>query len=145
MPYVSQEKKAQIVAAAKPILKKYGLKATFSVGNGSTLYLNISQGPIDFIANYNKTMTSKPYGLPSYWSPAKDNKSISESWYQEQFSGVALDFLNEIWPVLMDGNWDKSDIQSDYFDVGWYCYINVGKWNKPYICTAQEENAAQAA
>jgi hypothetical protein len=21
---------------------------------------------------------------------------------------------------------------TDYFDVGWYIDINVGKWNKPY-------------
>jgi hypothetical protein len=30
------------------------------------------------------------------------------------------------------GNWDKSDIQTDYFDVGWYIDVNVGRWDKPY-------------
>jgi len=144
MAYVSQEKKAQIVAQAKPILKKYGLKATFAVSNGSTLYLNISQGPIDFAQNYNETMAAKPYGLKPDFIAAKDRIQISQYRYDEQFSGVALAFLEEIWPVLMAGNWDNSDSQTDYFDVGWYCYINVGKWNKPYVCTNQE-NAAQAA
>jgi hypothetical protein len=30
------------------------------------------------------------------------------------------------------GNHDRSDIQSDYFDVGWYVDVNVGAWNQPY-------------
>jgi hypothetical protein len=29
-------------------------------------------------------------------------------------------------------NHDNSDIMTDYFDVGWYVNIYVGKWNKPY-------------
>jgi hypothetical protein len=33
---------------------------------------------------------------------------------------------------MMVGNHDRSDIQSDYFDVGWYVDINIGRWNKPY-------------
>jgi hypothetical protein len=33
---------------------------------------------------------------------------------------------------MNDGNFDKSDIQSDYFHVGWYVSVNIGKWNKPY-------------
>jgi len=35
--------------------------------------------------------------------------------------------------VMNTGNWDKSDIQTDYFNVGWYVDVNIGKWNKPYI------------
>ena len=34
MAYMSQEKKAKIVAAVKPILKKYGIKGTFAVQIG---------------------------------------------------------------------------------------------------------------
>jgi hypothetical protein len=32
----------------------------------------------------------------------------------------------------MTGNHDRSDIQSDYFDVGWYVDVNIGSWNRPY-------------
>jgi len=31
------------------------------------------------------------------------------------------------------GNFDKSDAQTDYFHVGWYMSVNLGKWDKPYI------------
>jgi hypothetical protein len=34
---------------------------------------------------------------------------------------------------MMVGNHNRSDIMSDYHDVGWYVDINIGQWNKPYI------------
>ena len=37
---------------------------------------------------------------------------------------------------MNDGNHDRSDPQSDYFDVGWYVDVNIGKWNKPYTLVA---------
>jgi len=35
----------------------------------------------------------------------------------------------------MKGNkwYDRSDIQTDYFDIAYYIDINVGQWNKDYI------------
>ena len=47
MAYMNQEKKAKIVSAVKPILKKYGVKATFAVRNHSTICLNVKAGKID--------------------------------------------------------------------------------------------------
>jgi hypothetical protein len=29
-------------------------------------------------------------------------------------------------------NWDRSDIQTDYFDVNFYLHVSIGKWNKPF-------------
>ena len=34
--------------------------------------------------------------------------------------------------IINDGNWDNSDVQSDYFDVGWYTDLKVGSWNKTF-------------
>jgi hypothetical protein len=139
MAYISQEKKAQIVAKAKTILKKYGIKGTFSIDNASTLYLNISQGEIDFIGNYNENPTN--YRQFNF-DPATKSLTVSRFRWNESYTGMALAFMEEIWPVLMEGNWDNSDSMSDYFDIGWYCYINIGKWNKPYVCTSQMAQAA---
>ena len=30
------------------------------------------------------------------------------------------------------GNHDNSDLQTDYYDVGWYVNLQFGRWNKPY-------------
>lgn len=57
---------------------------------------------------------------------------VNVYWYKEHFSGKALEFLSEVIPLMNIGNHDNSDIQSDYFDVGWYVNVNVGKWDKPY-------------
>lgn len=123
MAFMSQDKKKSIVALAKPILKKYGIKATFAVDNHSTIVCNISKGGIDFIGNANEMVGSDHY---------KDNLQVNPYHYRKSFSGDALNFLSELIPVLNSGNWDKSDIQTDYFDVGWYVDVNIGKWNKPY-------------
>jgi hypothetical protein len=44
--------------------------------------------------------------------------------------------LKEIKKALMAaGYYDNSDAMTDYFDTAYYYYINVGKWNKPYVVT----------
>jgi hypothetical protein len=122
--------KAKITAKAKPILQKYGFKGTFSARNG-VLRLKLSAGKLDIINNYNETIEARSWSNP-LWQRATTDLTVSRHHWSESFNGEALDFMNEIWPVLMNGNWDNSDSQSDYFDVGWYCYIHIGSWNKPY-------------
>ena len=63
---------------------------------------------------------------------------VNNYWYHEHFTGRSLLFLDDILPVLNRGNHDNSDLMTDYFDVGWYVNIKIGKWNKPYICNMIE-------
>jgi hypothetical protein len=46
MAYMSQENKKRIVALCKPILAKYGIRATFKVDNHSTLICTIKVGSL---------------------------------------------------------------------------------------------------
>lgn len=132
MAYMSQSRKAEIAPKLKTILKKYGVKGTIAVRNGSTLVLNIKSGKLDFIGNYNKVVSERPGGFRE-GTPASNSMSINPYWYQEQFNGKVKSFLSETFAVMNKGNWNRSDIQTDYFDVGWYCDINIGKWNTPYV------------
>lgn len=127
MAYMNQDKKAKIAPKVKSILKKYGVKGTLGVHNHSTLVLNVSSGPIDFIGNFNKVNENKCPVMK-----AENCLDINPYWYQEHFSGKALSFLKELLPAMNEGNHDNSDVQSDYFDVGWYVDVNIGRWNKPY-------------
>jgi hypothetical protein len=34
--------------------------------------------------------------------------------------------------IINNGNHDKSDLMTDYHDVGWYTHIQAGKWDKQY-------------
>lgn len=133
MAYVSQDLKAKLAPTIKAVCKKYGVKATVAVRHHSTLVLNIKQGNIDFLGSFNRTCRKQPRYNEREFVPAKESIDVNTYWYHGHFDGVALDFLKEVICAMNDGNWDKSDIQTDYFNVGWYIDVNIGQWNKPYI------------
>lgn len=131
MAYMNQDRKAKLASNVKPILKKYGIKGTLSTDR-SGIALNIKSASIDFIANYNETVSAQPGGFRN-GSPAEKYMSVNRYWFQEQFSGKAKKFLTEVMKALNEGNHNRSDSQTDYFDVGWYVSVNIGKWNKPFV------------
>jgi hypothetical protein len=138
MAYFNQERKAQKAPAIKAILKKYGVKGSLAVRNHSTFVLNLKSGSIDFIENYIQTDADKPYANKMsddrIASVRKERAlDVNVYWYKEHFSGKALNFLKEVITTMNSGNHNNSDIQTDYFDVGWYVDVKIGQWDKPYI------------
>lgn len=135
MAYVSQEMKSKLAPTIKKICAKYGIKATLAVHNHSSLVLNIKSGKIDFIKNYNETSASKNLHRQSW--EAKDHMNVNTSWFQEYYTGTALDFLKEVVPAMKGPDYfDHSDSMTDYFHRSHYIDINVGKWDKPYVLEA---------
>ena len=115
MAYVSNETKAKIHAALKPVFKKYDIKAT--VGRNSyksTLVVNVAAGPIDF---------------------GKTHQQVNVYWVDDHYTGKAKDFLNEVLDTIKAaGEWfDESNSQIDYFHTAFYIDINIGRWDKPYV------------
>ena len=138
MAYMSQERKQQLAPAIKAVLKKYGVKGTLAVRNHSTLMLTLKSGKINFIENFIETDSKVMHGRKMSQDQIdyiRKNQSVDVNpyWYHEHFSGKAKDFLKDVLTVMNKGNHDNSDIQTDYFDVGWYVGVNIGKWNKPYV------------
>ena len=138
MAYMSQERKQQLAPAIKAVLKKYGVKGTLAVRNHSTLMLTLKSGKINFIENFIETDSKVMHGRKMSQDQIdyiRKNQSVDVNpyWYHEHFSGKAKDFLKDVLTVMNKGNHDNSDIQTDYFDVGWYVDVNIGKWNKPYV------------
>jgi len=121
MAYVSQELKSKLAPKIKAICKKYGVNVSLAVRNHSTLVLNVKSGKIDFIQDYGDSDDARKFGI-----------QVNPYWYRDHFTGKSKAFLSEVIPAMNDGNWDESDIQTDYFNVGWYIDVNIGKWNKPY-------------
>ena len=113
MAYVSKETKAKLAPSIKKVLAKYGMKGTLAVNHHATLVCNLKSGPIDF-----------------------GTDSVNTYRIGDHFEGVAKEFLLKLKDAMMVGNHDRSDSMTDYFDVGWYIGINIGKWNKPYEMTA---------
>ena len=138
MAYMSQERKQQLAPAIKAVLKKYGVKGTLAVRNHSTLMLTLKSGKINFIENFIETDSKVMHGRKMSQDQIdyiRKNQSVDVNpyWYHEHFSGKAKDFLKDVLTVMNKGNHDNSDIQTDYYDVGWYVDVNIGKWNKPYV------------
>ena len=112
MAYIDQQKKKELLPQIKTILKKYGLKGSLSIRNHMTLVLKIKSGPIDF--------------------GVKDYIQVNEYYIDEHYTGIAKDCLLELKEAMNVGNYDHSDIQSDYFCVGWYTNIYIGSYDQPY-------------
>lgn len=125
MAYMNQELKAKIAPVVKAICKKYGIKASLGVRNHSTLCLNIKSGNLDFIGDYGNSEDAMKYGYIQ----------VNPYWFHDHFTGKSKEFLKEVLEAMNEGNWDRSEIQYDYFDRGWYVDVNVGKWNQPYQFT----------
>jgi hypothetical protein len=138
MAHFSQARKAQLAPAIKAICKKYGVKATMSVRNHMTFAVTITQGEIDFIGNFNQTVSATPRYMadPLGYRPVEKYIDVNPYWFQDHFTGEAKAFLTELLAAMNVGNHDRSDIQTDYFDVGWYVDVNIGRWDKPYALAA---------
>lgn len=144
MAYMCQTKKKAIAPQIKAVLAKYGIKATIGVNNYSTLVVNIKSGALDFIgaANKNNQQYAERTGQQAY--EVKDHYGVNPYWEVEHMENIGekkiANFFKEL-IAAMNGkgsgfaNYDESDIMTDYFSVGWYIDINVGKWDKPYILT----------
>lgn len=135
MAYMSQEKKASIAAALKKVVPE-GWKYSLAVRHSSTIVMTISQAPVDLIGNYVEATKAKKDW--QYGKSAQDNQrpsyvSVNPYYVKDQFSGEVQDVMVKIMAALNEGNWDKSDIQTDYFNVGWYVDLNIGKWNSPFL------------
>ena len=124
MAYMNQEKKKALAPGIKAVLKKWGVKGTIGVRHHSTLVVNLTSGPLDIIGDYNE----KNGREDSY-------HQVNPYWINDYYTGKVKEFIFELKDAMMVGNHDRSDIQSDYFDVGWYIDINVGTWDKPYVVT----------
>ena len=138
MAYMSQDRKQSLAPQIKSVLKKYGVKASIAVRNHSTLVVNIKSGKIDLIENYLETDSKLNHGGKMSQDQIdyvrnKQYIDVNPYWFKEHFSGVAKSFLIELFQAMNNGNHDNSDIMTDYFDVGWYSDVNIGKWDKPYI------------
>lgn len=128
MAYMSQDRKAELAPAIRAWCKSHGVKASIAVRNHSKLVVNIKSGSLDFCQNYFETESKRlpiTARVPMYID-------VNPYWAHEHFTGKCRDFLVGLLERMNIGNHDKSDIQTDYFNVGWYVDVNIGSYNTPY-------------
>lgn len=132
MAYMSQEKKAEIQRELKKIIPATW-KWSLGVNHHSTLRLTIQSAPVDLLGELNRVHAEKYQGP---FSPPHDADyaQVNEYYLDNQFDR-SLPLMQKIKAAMMAGNHDNSDAMTDYFDVGWYISINLGRYDKPFVCT----------
>ena len=116
MAYVSQELKAKLAPTIKAVLKKYKVKGSISVRNHMSLVVTIKEGAVNF---------------------GKDHIQVNPYHIDAHYAGKARSLLNEL-KAAMEGPefFCEDDAMTDYFHRSPYIDINIGKWDKPYVCVA---------
>ena len=134
MAYISQDTKKKIAAKLKAVVPQ-GWKYSLAIRNHSTLVMTITEAPFNLIGAFKAS---------PYFDPKKaTNVELNTYHYRSQIEDECIaDIFGQIISAMNDGNWDKSDIQSDYFDVGWYIDIRIGRWDKPFKVTGELAVAA---
>ena len=135
MAYMNQERK-QVIAIKLKAVMPTGWKYTLAVRHHSTLVLNISEAPINLVAEYVEKAVRRNFD-----SPLKDETraiGVNPYWFEDQFEGQRLQQMLAIRAAMNEGNHDRSDIQTDYFDVGWYIDIHFGRYDRPFKVTRSE-------
>lgn len=131
MAYMNQEKKSKIAAKLKDVVPK-GWKYSLRVRNHSTIIMTVTSAPVDLMAEAQRVTAerrARQGDAPNNYT----HTHLDVNPYHPDFSfDVSLPTIRSILEAMNDGNHNRSDIMSDYFDVGWYVDINVGSWDKPF-------------
>jgi len=131
--YMDQEKKSKIAAALKLAIPKTW-KYSLGVRHHSTIVLTIASAPVDLIAEWNKNAKAQAEwkNEARLFSPADGYVQVNH-FYLERAFDKHLSIFEAIRNALNLDNHDRSDITTDYHDVGHYLSINLGKWDKPFL------------
>lgn len=150
MAYVSQDNKKALTPAIKAVFKKYNMKASIAVRHSSTLVVNIKEGALDILGawkrnalqdnRFNRYDTYEVERLNNILS--QEYIQVNEYWISKSYGkGEVCNFLTEL-KAAMEGPkfYNHDDSMTDYFHRSHYIDINVGNWEKPYVCTTGAEN-----
>lgn len=136
MAYVDQTKKAKIAATLKTIMPK-GWKYSLAVENHSTIRLTIAQAPVNLLAEMARVHNTKHHLVAQHCEAKQtDHSGVNHYYLDDAFDGDLLVLFKKIVAALNTDNFDKSDIMTDYFHVGHYVDIQIGRWNKPFVVAA---------
>jgi hypothetical protein len=126
MAHFSKEQKAKVVAGLKEIMPA-GWKYSVAVRHHSEVVLTVQQAPVELV----KIAQSKGYS-------AVCGVQVNTHHMHSHFKGTEVEELFvKIQKVLYGADYyDRSDIMVDHHDTAYYVSMNIGKWDKPFVCVA---------
>ena len=108
---VEQVKKMRQKIRAEFLTKK-GWKISVRRDRCSSVFVDILEAPIKFTD--------------------KDYEQVNPYYINDHYQGWPKNALLKIKEIINDGNFDKSDSMTDYYHVGWYAWISIGRWDAPF-------------
>ena len=124
MAYMSTAHAAQIRANLKAKFPEF--KFAVRKSNYTAIHVSILSGPVEFFPAAGADDNFCEYTRTSRHADVNHYHINSSNFLNR-------DKLQEIFDVINEGNRDRSDIMTDYFDVGFYIHFYIGDYNKPYI------------
>lgn len=125
MAYITQEQKKAIAAELKKVIPQ-GWKYSVAVRDHSTIALSITSAPVDLLAIVKANREHPTSG---------GHIQLNHFYLGDEFKGNAemIELFGKIYNTLKGPDFfDKSDSQSDYFNVSHYIRINIGRFDKDF-------------
>lgn len=133
----------EIAQQVRSQLKKEFPKCKFSV---TTEYFSMGQAMKVALmaAPFEATQDGKNYAQLNKYVLRQDDNYGDYNCNGALLTQEAWETMKRVDEIANGDNYDNSDITIDYFDVNYYCDINIGKWDKPFICTAPQQAVVQS-
>lgn len=121
---------------------------------GSSITINVMQSPIKLFKDISEVSENEVLRLMNARNDTREEvlKFISYNLNEEHqqinqyyindnkfLTDEGKSFFKQVLEIANKHNWDKGDVMTDYFDVNYYLYLNVGKYDKPCIYTYKKE------
>ena len=116
MAYISTPEVKEIRENLKKLFpSKKGWKLSITREHYSKVNVVIVQAPIELREN-----------------PEREHENVNYYYIKERKNTIAADLLQMIYEICNVKNNDRSNVQEDYFDVGYYFGLSIGDWDKPF-------------
>jgi hypothetical protein len=138
MANITQEQKKQISPAIKAVLKEYGMKGTIGIKNYTMLVVNLKAGELDLLGALQKYNDYRAKLHDQKSINVGGNEEVNHYWIVDQMNEIEENKIAQFYKKLINamksaGWYNKSDINTDYFDTAYYLSINVGRWDRDYV------------
>lgn len=116
MAYISTE---EVKVIREELKKNFPSQLGWKLSIVRRDYLSLSISIIEAPFELRNDVKNDYEQVNSYWITSRENKQ-------------SIPVLKKILKIANKNNYDRSDVQSDYFDVGFYLNLSIGHFGKPF-------------
>jgi hypothetical protein len=129
MAYITQDQKKEIAAILKARMPKE-MKYSLSIRHHSTIEMTIYSAPVDLLGmvNAHNKQEAEWRSHPFH----ECTKSVQGIGRHPEIFGDYAPIIEAAQDALNLNNYDRSDSQSDYFEVGHYVRMDLGRFDRPF-------------